>query len=103
MPLNHLAPVATGAYVLGSPGTVSNGATVLGRLPSPGTVRGLRHTPSLSVKEVTSFVLKLQTEAGFRFGTHCLCSCSEGTYGDLPLPCSSLLVSPQKEIIKDAA
>lgn len=61
MPLNHLAPVATGAYVLGSPGTVSNGATVLGRLPSPGTVRGLRHTPSLSVKEVTSFVLKLQT------------------------------------------
>lgn len=96
MPLNHLALVARGACILGFHGALSLGATVLGRLLSPEhcALSGLRHISNLSVKEVTSFVLNLQTEAGFRFDTHYLWSCSEGTYTmDAILVLSFCLVS----------
>lgn len=75
---------ARGACILGnaeSHGTMSTGATVLGRSPTPGTVQWERQASSLAHTAYAAALKDIRYRCDL---------------GDLPLPSSSLLVYPKK-------
>lgn len=93
------------ACIPGSPGIVATGETVLGRLPPPGHCAHsrLRHTPqSFCEEDLFARPGALAWRAGFNltqiYWTTKLLSRILGC-GAFPLPYSSLLASPRKELI----